>query len=109
MITPLLALALLAPADTPIEEVPEAFVEIFVDSPQGAELCGDVGEISNLVDVLGTIAGEDLSFIFDMAVSYWQQSAEEGVGPGAAMTLEAEDAFRSWAYSCAGRIEIDLP
>lgn len=109
MITPLLALALLAPTDTPIEPVDQNLVELFTSTSDGQDLCTNIGDISDLVDTLGIIAGEDVSFIFDMAVSYWQQSAEEGVGEGAAMTLEAEDLFRSWAYDCGGRIETPLP
>lgn len=111
MITPLLALALVVPApqDSEIEPVDQALVELFMAHPDGQQLCSDIGDISDNVDALGVIAGEDLSFIFDMAVSYWQQSAEEGVGEGAAMTLEAEDLFRSWAYDCGGRIEVSLP
>ena len=109
MIIPLLALTLLAPADTPIEPVPEAMIELFVAAPEGVELCADIGEISAMVDTLGVTLGEDVSFVFTMAVSYWQDSAEEGFGPAAAMTMEAEDAFRAWAFDCGGRPETNLP
>lgn len=107
MITPLLALTLLAPADSPIEPVDEAFVELFLSSTDAATVCDDIAEFSDLVDTLGVISGgEDLGPLFDMAVSYWQDSAEEGVGPTAAMTAEAETTFRSWVYDCGGRIEV---
>lgn len=110
MLTPLLALAMLTPAaDTPITPVTSDVVELFINTDEGIGLCADIGDISDQVDALGVIAGDDVSFIFTMAVSYWQDSAENGFGEGAAMTAEAEALFRSWAFDCGGRIETTLP
>jgi hypothetical protein len=103
--TALAALALIAPTDTPIEPLESSVVEFFLASPDGTEICAQIGEMSDLVDVFGVALDQDVSLIFDMAVTYFQRSAEEGWGETAAMTLEAEDYFRSWAYDCGGRIE----
>jgi hypothetical protein len=95
----------IAAADSPIEPIDSGVIEIFMALPEADEICAQVGEISALVDTLVAYAGPDASFIFDAAVAYFQHSAEEGFGPNAAMTPEAEDVFRAWAYDCGGRTE----
>lgn len=91
--------------DTPIVPLDHTTVEAFIATPDAVSLCSDIGTISSQVDQLGVLMGGDASFVFTMAVSYWQDMAEQGIGPSAAMTVEGESLFRAWVYDCAGRVD----
>lgn len=101
----LLVFASAGGGDTPIEPVDSALVQLFLASPDAESLCINIGTISDQVDTLGELMGSDASLVFEMAAAYWQDMAESGVGPNAAMTAEGEDLFRSWVYDCGGRAE----
>jgi hypothetical protein len=91
-------------SDTPIEPLETPVVASFLATPEAVGLCADIGILSDQIDAFGVMLDTDASFIFEMAVSYWQDKAEEGYGDSAAMTVEAQTLFRAWIYDCGGRV-----
>jgi len=103
MITALLGLALIAPADSPIEPIDELTVELALDATdEGRALCVQVGNLAGMVEVLGILAEDpEIAVVLnDMATAYFAHSFEEGFGPASALTQEAEDAFYDWVEGC---------
>ena len=101
MISPLIALALLAPADTPIEPIDRDSVVETLDSVDGLAICVDVAEWGRTVERAAIAIGTEFAVIItDAMFAWWQVAYEEGVGPNAAMTSEAEAYFVEWLEGC---------
>jgi hypothetical protein len=102
----LLALPLLfaAGGDTPIEPITYDETLDTLSSPSADAVCQQVADTAGAFDSLGSLAGDPTigDFLYDMAVGYFIQSAQNGVGPSAAFTVEGELLFITWLDACSG-------
>lgn len=96
----LLGLALVAPADTPIEPIDEDTVTIGLTLAD-EDLCDQAASLDGLLIEMTPLLGvEGVEVLRDMARVYVQNSFEEGFGPSAALTVEAEAYFQEWLEGC---------
>lgn len=102
--TPLLLLALIAPADSPIEPIPSETIESLIDSADCYDLCAQMAEMGTLlltIEILVETPGL-ADTLGTSVIAMGRDNFEDGWGPGAALTLEAEEVFEGWAGACMG-------
>lgn len=111
MIATLALLAFVAgPGDTPIEEINSDIVTLVLASDSSTELCTALGELDGaivaMLDVVEVVEGDSASrpavegWLTETITAWAVDQLEDGVGPAAAFTPEAEALVEDWAETC---------
>lgn len=104
MITSMIGLALLAPtADTPIEPISSALIEMSMGLDEAGALCDSIAEVGSSIEMLALIEPSMDPLLGDMAVAYYTDMLEDSLGWDQSLSPEAEDIYEGWLNDCLNR------